>query len=205
MNYDVIKSNLMIFYNEDAKRRNESEKQEWKLFFRKEFCNFALNENKRTLLELGAGTGHDSVYFQEQGFDVIAVDLSGDMVELCLEKGITAYILDFYNIFAIRKKFDCIWAMNSLLHVPKSELKDVLYTIDSALNEDGLFYMGVYGGRDTEEEFTNEVSDIPRFFSFYTESMLQNILQDFFEIITFKQIKVERDLAFQSVIMRKKK
>jgi len=205
MDYNLIKSNLTKFYNDDAKRRNESEKQEWKLIFRKEFCDIALQENKKTLLELGAGAGYDSLYFQEQGFDVVAVDLSGDMVELCLEKGVTAYVLDFYNLFALRKKFDCIWSMNSLLHVPKSELKDVLYNIDSSLNEDGLFYMGVYGGRDAEEEFINDVSDTPRFFSLHTESVLQYILQDAFDIVDFKQIKVERDLSFQSVLMRKKR
>ena len=200
---DIIKSNLIKFYNQDAKRRNESEKQEWKLTFRKAFCDIVLNENKKTLLELGAGAGYDSVFFQEQGFDVIAIDLSGDMVELCINKGISAYVLDFYNLFSIGKKFDCIWAMNSLLHVPKSEIKDVLYTIDSVLNEDGLFYMGVYGGRDSEDEFVNEVSDIPRFFSFYTEESLLNVLQDVFYILDFKQILVENGLTYQSVIMRK--
>ena len=200
---DIIKSNLIKFYNQDAKRRNESEKQEWKLTFRKEFCDIALKENKKTLLELGAGAGYDSVFFQEQGFDVIAIDLSGDMVELCINKGISAYVLDFYNLFSIGKKFDCIWAMNSLLHVPKSEIKDVLYTIDSVLNEDGLFYMGVYGGRDSEEEHVNEISDVPRFFSRFTKDNLYYVLNDIFDIVDFVEIEVDTGFTFQSILMRK--
>jgi len=40
--------------------------------------------------------------------------------------------------------------MNSLLHVPKSDLPRVLTSIDSVLDDGGLFYMGVYGGEDFE-------------------------------------------------------
>ena len=204
MENSKIKSNLIQFYNQDAKRRNESKKQDWKVSVRQEFCDLALKENKNSLLELGAGAGYDSLFFKENGFNVIAVDFSGEMVNLCIEKGISAHVLDFYNIFTLDAKFDCIWAMNSLLHVPKSELKDVLYLISSVLNDEGLFYMGVYGGRDTEDEFINEVSDTPRFFSYYTESSLRDVLKDVFDIVKFNEIKIENEWIFQSVIMRKK-
>jgi hypothetical protein len=87
--------------------------------------------------------------------------------------------------------------------VPKSDIKQVLLNIDNTLNDDGLFYMGVYGGKDSEHEHVNDLLDIPRFFSFYTESNLKNELSGIFEIIRFNQVNVERDLCFQSALMRK--
>jgi len=93
--------------------------------------------------------------------------------------------------------------MNSLLHVPKSDLKNVLVGIESVLNENGLFYMGVYGGEDSESYWKNDISETPRFFSYYSETKIKEMLLSVFEIMSFKQFDVGRDIEFQSIIMRK--
>ncbi|ERI93597.1 methyltransferase domain protein [Clostridiales bacterium oral taxon 876 str. F0540] len=204
MDTNIVKLNLKEFYNQEAALRNLSVKEEWKKNQRDQFLNYVKSENKNSLLEIGAGTGNDSKFFMKCGLSVIAVDLSGEMVRLCKEKGIEAYELDFYNISDLNKKFDCIWSMNSLLHVPKNDLLKVLNEINSVLNEKGLFYMGVYGGEDSEREFVNEVANTPRFFSSYSEGRLKEVLSEVFEIIRFEQIDVGRNMDFQAVIMRKK-
>jgi hypothetical protein len=94
--------------------------------------------------------------------------------------------------------------MNSLLHVPKGDLPRVLANIDAVLEADGLFYMGVYGGANSEHEHTNELSDHPRFFAFYTREALLKALAAHFVVIAFEQMDVGRDVDFQSVILRKK-
>ena len=199
-----IKSNLRNFYNLEAKHRNANEKQDWKIAIRKAFCDLVLAENKKTLLELGAGTGNDSVYFMDCGLEVLAVDLSSEMVKICREKDVNSHELDFYDIHTLRMKFDCVWAMNSLLHVPKADLNKVLRGIDNVLNENGLFYMGVYDGENKENERVNDLCDIPRFFSFYCEEEIQKVLRDVFEIVHFEQFDVGRNVDFQSIVMRKK-
>jgi SAM-dependent methyltransferase len=199
-----MKINLKKYYNQEAELRNLSEKQDWKKHQRNKFYNYIKSENKISLLEIGAGTGSDSRYFMDCGLSVVAIDISSEMVKLCKEKNIEAYELDFYNISNLNKKFDCIWSMNSLLHVPKADLPQVLKEINLALDEKGLFYIGVYGGVDTESEFINEVTDAPRFFSYYSEGRIKEVLSDFFDIIDFEQIDVGRNIDFQAVIMRKK-
>lgn len=184
MKNEDIKSNLRDYYNIDAQYRNSREKDEWKLKQRDEYLAVIKSENKSTLLELGAGTGHDSKFFMDNGLNVTAVDLSPEMVKLCREKSINAYELDFYHLSELVNTFDCIWAMNTLLHVPKSDLFDVLRNIDSVLNDDGIFYMGVYGGVDKENNFISELCDIPRHFSFYTKDALTPILSSIFDIIS---------------------
>lgn len=204
MDSSIVKANLKKFYNKEAELRNLSDKQEWKQHQRTRFCSYVKSEDKVSLLEIGAGTGADSRFFMDCGLEVVAIDLSSEMVNLCKEKNIEAYELDFYNISNLNKKFDCIWSMNSLLHVPKADLPQVLKEINLVLNEKGLFYMGVYGGVDSESEFVNEVTDTPRFFSYYSESKLKEVLSKVFDIIEFEQMDVGRNIDFQAVIMRKK-
>ncbi|MCL1787930.1 MAG: class I SAM-dependent methyltransferase [Defluviitaleaceae bacterium] len=199
-----IKDNLRKFYNQEAQHRNMSEKQDWKQAERQHFLSLAQSEGKQTLLELGAGAGHDSLFFQENGMTVTAIDLSAEMVKHCQTKGINAHELDFYHLEELGEQYQCVWAMNSLLHVPKADLPRVLANIDAVLETGGLFYMGVYGGTNSEHEYANELGDHPRFFAFYTKETLLKALAAHFDVLAFEQTDVGRDVDFQSVILRKK-
>jgi cyclopropane fatty-acyl-phospholipid synthase-like methyltransferase len=209
MNTDIFKENLKNYYNQEAVLRNKSVKQDWKIEIRQNFLDLVKKEKMKTLLELGAGAGYDSLFFMDNGLKVMAVDLSSEMVNNCKEKGINAYEMDFYHLSSLNKQFHCIWAMNTLLHVPKSDLCHVLNEINLVLEKQGLFYMGVYGGEDFESEYIKpDVSEAPRFFSYYSLSHLKAILENYFQIISFDQFDVERGIdkeIFQSIIMRKNK
>ena len=204
-----MKENLKNYYNIEAEFRNKNSiKTDWKLEVREKYLKLLKQENKKTLLELGAGTGYDSEYFKNNGLNVVAIDLSKEMVKKCIEKGIEAYELDFYNLSSLNRKFDGIYAINSLLHVPKNDLNNVLNGINSILQNNGLFYMGVYGGNDTESEYVKmEISEIPRFFTHNSENYLRAILDKIFQIITFEKIELENtgDIEyFYSITMKKK-
>ena len=206
-----IKENLRKYYNEESQLRDNSEKSDWKLAVRQDFCDLIRKKNKKTLLEIGAGAGYDSLYFMDCGMKVVAIDLSKEMVKRCIEKGIEAYELDFYNLSSLSsfgcqaEKFDCVWAMNTLLHVPKVDLPTVLSEIKGILAKNGLFYMGVYGGVDSENEYLlEEISDAPRFFSYYSRENLESLLAEHFRIISFEQFEIMRKgetHIFQSVVL----
>ena len=204
-----FKENIKKYYDQEAELRNsKSVKSDWKIQVRENFYNLIKQENKKTLIELGAGAGYDSQFFMNNGLAVIAVDLSSKMVNNCKEKGIESYEFDFYNLSSLEKRFECVYAINTLLHVPKNDLYHVLNEINLILETNGLFYMGLYGGQDTEDEFVkNEVSDAPRFFAFHSENYLKTALENCFEILNFETINIgtntEEDI-FHSVTMRKK-
>ena len=210
MNKNFYKENLKQYYDKEAEIRNgKSVKPDWKVNIREKFWSMVKNENKRTLLELGAGAGYDSLFFINNGLKVIAIDLSTEMVKKCIEKNIEAYELDFYDLSSLNKKFDCVYSLNNLLYVPKNDLPKVFEEINLVLNINGLFYMGLYGGNDIEKElFFNDVSDIPLNFTFYSENYLKSTLKKYFEIISFEQIDIDHQLndfkKFNSVVLRKK-
>ena len=204
-----FKDNIKKYYDKEAELRNsKSVKVGWKALVRENFCKLIKQEDKKTLLELGAGAGYDSLFYMDNGLTVTAVDISSEMVKNCKEKGIDAHELDFYNLSSLNKKFDCVYAINTLLHVPKADLPHVLHEIDSVLESNGLFYMGVYAGDDVEtESVQSEVSDVPRLFMFYSEAYLKGILINYFQILDFESLEIDTHGnvdVFHSVTMRKK-
>ncbi|WP_010172551.1 class I SAM-dependent methyltransferase [Bacillus coahuilensis] len=87
------------------------------------------NENYSRLLEIGAGTGKDSLYFKEQGLTTFSTDISSEMIKLCRDKGLNAAVMSFYNLDFPNHHFDSIWSLNCLLHVPKEDIRGVLNEI----------------------------------------------------------------------------
>jgi hypothetical protein len=117
LRYDLCES-----YDKHAQERESSTMQEWKIGERTRFLSVLQKDNKKKLLELGAGTGRDSRYFQDQGFEVVSIDLSPAMIELCRQKGLTAYVMDMGNIDFPENSFDAVYCMNSFLHLTKTKV-----------------------------------------------------------------------------------
>ena len=143
MRYDDVLGRLREAYDARAAWRDGQDKEPWKLAERQAFRE-RLAPGAR-LLEIGAGTGQDSAYFQEEGFAVVATDLSAVMVEHCRAKGIEAHVMDFLHLDFPAGSFDAVFALNCLLHVPNDDLPAVLAAIRAVLRPGGLFFVGVYG------------------------------------------------------------
>ena len=198
-----IKANLIEAYNQQAEQRNKHEIENWKAAERAYFLSLLQKENKRNLLEIGAGHGRDSLFFQEQGFKVRCIDLSPEMVRLCQQKGIAAFVMDMVNLEFEQASFDAVFALNSFLHLPKSEFPTALENVRAVLRADGLFYLGLYGGFDFEGIWEEDSYTPKRFFSLYTDEDLKKNLADFFDILYFKHISLGEDRRpFQSFILR---
>ena len=146
----TLRTQLREAYDRTAREREAASIEPWKSEERAQFLQRLREERKRTLLELGAGPGRDSKFFQDNGLAVVCTDLSPAMVELCRQKGLAAHVMDFGNLQLPAGSFDAVYALNCLLHLPKHELPPVLRTIETLLTPNGLFYMGVYGGYDFE-------------------------------------------------------
>lgn len=201
-----IRFDLRKAYDRQATDRNAGEIAEWKIRERADFLSMLKNEGKNTLLEIGSGPGRDGFFFQENGLKVTCIDLSPENIHLCREKGLTAYVMDMSNMSFPDNSFDAAYSLNSLLHLSKVELSGVLRTISNLLKPEGLFYMGVYGGNDFEGVRENDVTIPSRFFSYYTDTHLLEVVGEVFEILDFRQIKYREDADhhFQSLFLKKR-
>ncbi|MDV3426085.1 MAG: class I SAM-dependent methyltransferase [Bacillota bacterium] len=201
MKAEIIDS-LKKSYNKYADVREKSEIQPWKADIRENFLNLLKREEKTTLLDLGAGPGRDSKFFNDNGLKIMAADFSREMVRLCKEKGLEARELDFLNLHLLNRKFDAVWALNSLLHIDKKDLPRVLNEIKGVLNPDGIFFLGVYGGEDFEGIWEQDRYTPHRFFSFYTDEEIKDKVKKYFSIIDFKTMETGGRYHFQSLVLK---
>lgn len=202
--YGQVIASLREAYDRQAEERDKRETSPWKLGERRRFLALLREEGKQSLLEIGAGTGACSKFFQDGGLEVIATDLSPENVKRCREKGLTAYEMDFFHLDFPPRSFDAVHALNCLLHVPKKDLPEILQAIRALLKPGGLFYLGVYGGKESEGVYPEDHYEPKRFFSFLSDEQLEAVATKFFELVDFRRIPLkEGEFHFQALILRR--
>lgn len=124
-----------------------------------------------SILDLGCGSGRDSKYFLDTGYQVTAVDGSGELCRIASELIHQPVRQLLFEDLDYHEEFDAIWACASLLHVPKAEIQDIMQKVCKALKLDGILYFSVKYGNT--ERTVGE-----RFFSDYTEADIPWLLED---------------------------
>ena len=107
------------------------------------------------VLDLGCGSGRDSLAFLKAGLAVDAVDGSVQMAKAASKLTGLPVAHATFSDYEPQGPYDGIWACSSLLHVPASELSAVISKYARALAPDGTFYLsfklgahdGMRGGR----------------------------------------------------------
>lgn len=200
---DVTARHRAAYDTAAAAERDTHVKQHWKVDERAAFLDRLRAAQARTLLEVGCGTGQDSLYFQQQGLAVTAVDLSPAMVERARAKGLEASVRDVLDLGFPESAFDAVYSLNTLLHVPNAQLDAALAGIRSVLAPGGLFYLGVYGGEDEEGVAPEDAHVPPRFFSFRSDEQLLTYAGRAFEILDFHVHDDGAGLRFQALTLVK--
>ena len=204
MTTNPTRANLILSYDRQAEQRNRSDLEDWKAAERATFLDLLSSEDKQFLLEIGAGHGRDSKFFQDNGFEVTCIDLSPEMVKLCQQKGLNARLMDMIDLDFPEESFDAVYSLNSLLHLPKIEVPTVLQNIGRVLKAEGLFFLGMYGGFDFEGIWEKDSYTPKRFFSFHSDDRLKQVVAESFKLLSFRQIASgDGDLHFQSLTLRK--
>ena len=204
--YQRITADLKKAYDGAVEVRSSREKGEsvWKLQERRAFLELLRTEGRRTLLEIGAGTGLCAAFFATQGISVLCTDLSPAMVEHCQARGLEAHCQDVLHL-DLGRDFDAVFAMNCLLHVPREDLSPALVAVRDVLVPGGLFYLGQYGGIDKVGVEPGGPYEPPRFFSHLTDQDLLGEAETVFEVVSFHSIDLASadGLHFQSLLLRR--
>jgi len=124
------------------------------------------------ILDAGCGTGRDTKFFVEEGYNTSAFDASFEMTKRAQNyTGIDVACEEFLT-FSSDTKFDGIYARNSLLHVPKNEFKKSVANMTKLLKPDGILWATLKSGKGESRDKKG------RLFSYYSVSELQKVLSD---------------------------
>lgn len=105
---------------------------------REEFLKLIVENG--AILDAGCGSGRDTKIFKELGFNVTAIDGSVEMCRMASEyANINVKQMQFQEI-EFENQFDGIWASASLLHVPGTEIEDILNRLKTSLKDNGILY-----------------------------------------------------------------
>jgi SAM-dependent methyltransferase len=202
---DII-DNTIQAYNSHAEIIDQINTPPWKVRERDLFLYRLHKENQTSLLEIGAGTGKDSLYFQQNGLKVTAIDISEEMVRLCKAKGISeVHCIDVREMNFPPSCFDAVYTLNCLFHIPKTEMNSVLRKIRRILKPNGLLYFGVIGGKNREEVWKQDIFEPQRFFSFYSDNKIKKLVKKYFILEDFYTMDIGMDkLHYQAMILRKR-
>ena len=122
------------------------------------------------ILDLGCGSGRDSLEFIKQGYNVTAVDGSKELSIAASKLIEQEVICSKFEELQLTEKFHGIWACASLLHVNKNHIVDVIQNVSSNLKINGIFYMSFKYG---ENEYIDEKG---RYFNCYTEKTFSELI-----------------------------
>ena len=136
----------------------------------KEFLKLVPEGGK--ILDLGCGSGRDSMNFMKLGYEVIAVDGAKELAKKASVLLGKEVIVSTFEELELKEKFHGIWACASLLHIKREDLKTVLNNLYNNLDDNGVFYMSFKYG---EKEY---VDDKNRYFNCFTDESIISFINE---------------------------
>ena len=121
------------------------------------------------ILDFGCGSGRDTKYFLEHGYQVEAIDGSEELCKVATAyTGITVKKQLITELSEVQK-YEAVWACSSILHASSDELVIIIKKIWIALKNIGVFYTSFkYGTFEGERN--------GRYFTDMTEESLSSLL-----------------------------
>ena len=154
---------------------------------------------KSRLLDIGFGSGRDSIYFKNKGYNVTSIDSTLEFCQIAKGLGLDDIRCMKAEEIDYIEEFECIWACASLLHVHSNDLNKVFINCNNALKNDGIMYCSFRYGN-----FEGTIDD--RYFIYLTEDSINEYLIDTnLKIIDYKitDDNLKRDIKWINFILKK--
>ena len=113
------------------------------------------------VLDLGCGTGRDSLAIREAGFCLTALDGSPENAREAERLLGSPVVVCLFEELDYARAFDAIWANASLLHVPRAEIVDVLRRCRRALKTGGRMFASFKAGEGEARDGLGRLYNYP--------------------------------------------
>ncbi len=135
----------------------------------------------KKILDAGCGPGHDTNMFTQMGFEAIGVDVSVGLLTQAKQTYPNCTFVEgnFLSLSFEDETFDGVWSQASLLHFETGkEVRQALKEFYRVLKAKGVIYVAVkkQQGNTKTAVVTDSLSHADRFFQYFTEDELRNLL-----------------------------
>ncbi len=151
-------------------------------------------------LDIGCGSGRNSIYLARKGYDVTGVDLSDEAVKIAGRKAEHSGIkCRFFQADLTAKKtvtndtFDFILEWQALHHIPFDERKQYINNVHSLLCEDGFYFACCFSEDDSSFEGTGKIrqTSVGTTLFMSAKEELAKLYSPYFEIISLEDVSTE--------------
>jgi ubiquinone/menaquinone biosynthesis C-methylase UbiE len=126
------------------------------------------------LLEIGSGSGREALEWIRMGYEYSGIETSKNLMQIAKQTALLGhyYLSSVYQLPFPSNSFDAFssWAM--LPHIPKERIAAALASIRSVLKPNALGFIAMREGEGESQE-----TNTGRWFSYYTQSEFETILQ----------------------------
>ena len=191
-NYKKVKAHLKKVYDDLAEYWGKDDTlHDWGSQDLKEFSKLVKTSGGMRVLDLGCGSGVQSMMLAAEGLKVVGLDLSSKMIKEAQRRVPSAnFVVGDMTAMGFKNgSFDGVYARASLLHIPKSLIPKVLNEIKRVLKAGGILYLAVKeGDGEREVEDARHGKKVKRFFAFFREEEMRNFLgEGYFKINKIKK------------------
>ncbi len=173
-------NNIQKFYNAIA----EKEAQGWYpnnllLPLIKEFLSL-LPKNPK-VLDLGCGTGHESMRLHNEGATVVGIDFSSESIRIAKSKNkdINFFLMDYSKIDKEIGIYNGIFSSGSIIHLKKDELCELINRLRNNLEKNGIFLVVFQKGEGTRIHYPEINGErIERIVERYTKERMISIFKE---------------------------
>lgn len=132
----------------------------------------------KKILEIGSGSGALAVWLTQQGFKMTCVEPAVELAKKAQERGLIVHATTFKQ-FHSSEHYDDIFALSSLIHIPKIDLPKQIEKLAKLLCPKGILFLSLIEGKEEGFEDPTQKGKI-RYFAKWTETELDALLSPTF-------------------------
>ena len=121
------------------------------------------------VLDVGFGSGRDSLHFDAKGFEVVSIDFAQEVYNRGKILLNTEVLLVDVKDIRYKNEFSGIWASAVFFHFTETELKEIFSKCAEALKDKGIIYSSFKYGSE-------EVNRHGRYFNDFDETKWQRLM-----------------------------
>lgn len=151
---------LREFYAREVTARATKKHGDQRVERRTAFVELLRREDRRTVLEIGCGTGQDGRALADHGLAYTGVDLTPESVDYCRSLGLEAQVASALELPFPDATFEAGWTMSTIMHLAPDDQARAIDELARVLRPGAPFAIGVWGNdAQSEEIFSSEFGD----------------------------------------------